>query len=76
MLAINSRRLRLVGHVARMVDGRSVYQVLVMKLERKSPLEDPGLDGSIILSWIFMNCDVGLWTVSSWFRIGTGGGHL
>ena len=62
--------------MARMVEGRSVYQVLVWKPERKSPLEDPGLDGSIIISWIFMNLDVGLWTGSRWFRIGTGGGHL
>ena len=31
----------------------------------KSPLEDPSLDGSIILSSIFMNWDVGLCTGSS-----------
>jgi hypothetical protein len=33
-------------------------------------LEDPGIDGKIILRWIFRKWDVGVW-----LRIGTGGGH-
>jgi len=37
---------------------------------------DPGADGRIILRWIFRKWDVGVWTGSSWLRIGTGGGHL
>jgi hypothetical protein len=37
---------------------------------------DPGVDGRIILRWIFRKWDVGVWTGSSWLRIGTGGGHL
>ena len=37
---------------------------------------DPGVDGKIILRWIFRKCDVCVWTGSSWFRIGTGGGYL
>ena len=37
---------------------------------------DPGVDGRIILRGIFRKWDVGVWTGSSWFRIGTGGGHL
>jgi hypothetical protein len=32
--------------------------------------------GRIILRWIFRKWDVGVWTGSSWLRIGTGGGHL
>jgi len=37
---------------------------------------DPGVDGRIIIRWIFRKWDLGLWTGSSWIRIGTGGGHL
>jgi len=37
---------------------------------------DPGLDGRIILRWIFRKWDVGFWIGSSWLRIGTGGGHF
>jgi hypothetical protein len=37
---------------------------------------DPDVNGSILLRWIFRKWDVGLWTGSSWLRIGTGGGHL
>jgi len=39
-------------------------------------LKDPGVDGRIILSWIFRKWDVGACTGSIWHRIGTGGGHL
>jgi hypothetical protein len=37
---------------------------------------DPGIDGRIILRWIFMNWDVGVWAGSSWLKIGTVGEHL
>jgi hypothetical protein len=39
-------------------------------------LGDTGVDGRIILRWIFSKWDVELWTGSSWLRIGTYGGHL
>ena len=48
---------------------------LVRKPEGKNHLGGPGLDGRIILRWIFMKFDVGVWTGSSWLTIGTGGGH-
>jgi hypothetical protein len=38
---IKSRRMRWVGHVARMGEGRNVYRVLVGKAEGKRPLERP-----------------------------------
>jgi hypothetical protein len=38
---IKSRRIRWVGHVARMVEGRGVYRVLVGRPEGKRPLGRP-----------------------------------
>jgi len=67
---IKSRRMRWVGHVARMGERRGLCWVLVGKPEGKRPL------GRIILRWIFRKWYVGVWTGSSWLRIGTGGGHF
>jgi len=39
-------------------------------------LEDPGVDDRVVLGWIFRKWNVGAWTGSIWFRMGTGGGHL
>ena len=46
---IKSRRMRWAGHVARMGERRGVYRFLVGKPEGKYQLEDPGIDGRIIL---------------------------
>ena len=53
-----------------------LYSVLVGKPEERDHLEDPGVDGRIILGRIFRKCDVGAWTGSSWLRVRTGGRHL
>jgi hypothetical protein len=45
-------------------------------LRERDHLEDRGVDGRIILRWIFRKWDVGVRVGSSWLRIGTGGGHL
>ena len=45
-------------------------------LRERNDLGDPGVDGRIILTWIFRKWDVEAWTGLSWLRIGTGGGHL
>jgi hypothetical protein len=34
-------------------------------------LGNPGADEKIIIRWIFMNCEVVLWTGLIWLRIGT-----
>jgi len=63
-------------HVSHMEERRSVYRVLVLKPEGKNHLEDPGVDGKIILKLIFRKYGLGVWTGSKWLRIETGGGHL
>jgi len=39
-------------------------------------LEEPGVDGSIILRWIIRKWDWEAWTGLIWLRVGTGVGHL
>ena len=51
-----------------------VHRVLWENLRERDHWEDPDVDESIILRWIFRKWDVGVWTGSSWLRIGTGGG--
>jgi hypothetical protein len=46
---IKSRRMRWVGHVAHMGERKGIYRVLVGKPEEKNHLEDPGVDGKVIL---------------------------
>jgi len=45
-------------------------------LRERDHLEDPGIDRRIIFKGFFRKWDVGVWTGSSWLRIGTDGGHL
>ena len=53
-----------------------VYTVFWWEYLREGEhLGDPGVDGRVILRGIFRKWDVGVWTGSSWFRTGTGGGH-
>jgi len=48
---IKSRRMRWVGHVARMGEERGVWRVLVGKPEGKRPLERPRRRWVDILGW-------------------------
>jgi hypothetical protein len=59
-----------------MGERKNVYRVWWGNLRERDRLGDPGVDGRIILRWIFMKCVEGVWTELSWLRIGTGDGHL
>ena len=55
-------------------ERRGVYRVLVGNLRERDHLGDPGIDGWIIMRWIFSKLDVVVWTGSSWLRTGTKAG--
>ena len=48
---IKSRRLRWVGHAARMEEGRNAFKILTGTATRKRPLEGLGVSGKTILEW-------------------------
>ena len=45
-------------------------------LRKRDNLEDLGVDERIIVKCVFKKWGLGVWTGSSWLRIGTGDGHL
>ena len=45
-------------------------------LRDEDHLEDPGVDGRIILEWMFRKWGVRVWTGFMSLRIGTGGGAV
>jgi hypothetical protein len=54
------------------IDLRTVWG----NLRERDRWGDPGVDGRIILGWIFKKWDGGVKTGLGWLRIGTGGGRL
>jgi hypothetical protein len=50
---IKSRRMRLAGHVARMGTGEAYIGIWRGNLSERDHLGDPGVDGKMILRWIF-----------------------
>ena len=73
---IKPRRVKLAGHTARMVRGEVHTGFLWRNLGERDHLEDPGVDGRIILRWIFRKWDVAAWTGLIWLRIMAGDAHL
>jgi hypothetical protein len=45
-------------------------EVCTGNLKERNRLENPGVDGRIILRWIFRKWVMGAWTGSIWLRIG------
>ena len=76
IVRVMKSRMRWAGHVARMGKGESCTGFWWGNLGERDHWGDPGVDGRIILRWIFRKWDVGVWTGSSWLRIGTGVGHF
>jgi len=60
------------GHVARMGKVEVYRGFWWGNLRERNHLEETGVDGTIILRWVFRKLDVGVWTGSCWLRIGTG----
>ena len=73
---IKWRRMGWAEHVACMGRGEVYTGFWWGNLREREHWGDSGVDGRIILRWIFRKWDVGVWTGSRWLRIGTVGGQL
>jgi hypothetical protein len=68
---IKSRMMSWTWHIARMGELRNAYKILF-----ENHGEDLGVNGKIILEWIFGKWGGKLWTGCLWLRIWTSGGLL
>ena len=68
--------MRWAEHVARMGEERMRIGFWWGKRTERDHWGDLGVDGFIILRWISVRWDVGMWTGLGWPSSGTGGGHL
>jgi hypothetical protein len=73
---IISRRVKWAGYVSHVREERKVYRILVGKPESQKErdcLEDQGVGGKMGSEWIIGRLNGGVWSGSSWLRVGTGG---
>jgi hypothetical protein len=61
------------GYVVRMGRGKVHTGFWCGNLRERAHMEDLGIDGRIILKWVFEKWNGRAWTGSIWLRIGTGG---
>jgi hypothetical protein len=73
---IKSRRMRWVGHVARMGEGRKMHKVLVGKPEGKRSLERPWRRWENGIKMDVREIGWGVWSGFTWLRIVIVGGLL
>ena len=73
---VKSRRMRWVGHVGRMGEGRGVHRVLVGKQEGKRPLGRPRRRWEDNIKMDLQEVGGSCEDWMGWLRIGRGGGHL
>jgi hypothetical protein len=52
------------------------FQCFGGKLKERDHLVVTGVDGRVMLRWMFENWDVRVWTGLRWLKIETVGGHL
>jgi len=65
-----------VEHVARLVEMKYAYRLLVRKLKGRDHSEDLGIDEKIILEGILGKLDGKVWIGFIWLKIGSSGGPL
>jgi hypothetical protein len=73
---IKSRRMRCVRYVIWMEEMRNAHKILVGKPEGRDHSEDQGVDGKIILKFMFGAPGGWVWAGFAWLRIRTRGGLL
>ena len=64
------------GFGRNMGESRGVYRIWWGILRERDYFEDQGVDGKILLRWIFRKWEVRAWTGAIWIMIVIGDGHL